>query len=272
MILINGVPEHRINSADRGLQYGDGLFETIAFRHGKFEFIDAHLLRLQQGCSRLNIAFNELETLRDELNTVITQLDEDTIIKIIVTRGEGGRGYRPPSPQSPTRIISTHPMPDHSTKQHGITLRFCNTSLSINPLLAGIKHLNRLEQVIARAEWDDDSIAEGLMLDPNGYLIEGTMSNVFVVMNNTLVTPSLESCGVAGVMRQQLIELAKQLGISVQVRPIIPSELNDADELFVCNSVIGIWPVTQIHDTALRYALGPITQQLRSAITEQAQR
>lgn len=269
MILINGLHDDKIAISDRGLQYGDGLFETMVYRAGSIEFIDAHFARLIDGCRRLNIEFAEAEKLSNELNIVCQSLTgNDAIIKVIITRGSGGRGYLATSGVEPTRVISTHPLPIYPThySQAGIKVRLCTHTLSENVALAGIKHLNRLDQVIARNEWHDADIAEGIMLDYAGNVIEGTMSNVFIVKAGKLLTPMLDKSGVAGVMRAQIISLAAELNISVVEANIHLEDFMVADEIFVSNSVIGLWPVSEIDNTA--YDLGPVTQKLQYVLQQ----
>lgn len=269
MILINGQPENRIDVADRGLQYGDGLFETIAYRHGQLEYLPDHLSRLIEGCHRLNIAFSSAQhqNLLSEIDTVCQQLNGDAVIKVIVTRGTGGRGYRYQTEMSTTRIISSHAMPVYPVANvSGITVRICQQRLAINPSLAGIKHLNRLEQVLARNEWQDETIAEGLMLDYQERLIEGTMSNLFLVRNNELFTAELSSSGIAGIMRKQLIKIADELDIPLHITTLTLDDLKSAEEVFVCNSLMGIWPVIRITDLNVDFDHGPLTQTLQNAL------
>ena len=270
MVLVNGKAEDRIVVSDRGLQYGDGLFETIAFRSSVAEFIEQHLQRLLSGCERLKISFQQLDLLQDELNSVYQKLNStDAVIKIIITRASGGRGYLADKSVEPTRIISTHPYPSYPESYHsdGVSVRFCQHKLSENSGLAGIKHLNRLDNVLARNEWDDSNIAEGLMFDQSDNLIEGTMSNVFLVKSQQLITPLLNKSGVEGIMRAQIIHLAKQLGLAFKESMITQDDLNKADEVFICNSLNGIWPVIEVVDTGIKYTLGPITQQLQQALS-----
>lgn len=269
MVLINGKTDDKISVADRGLQYGDGVFETIAYREGVAEFLDQHLARLMTGCELLAINFEQIDLLRTELDTLFSEINtESAVIKITVTRGVGGRGYFSDNSAMPTRIISSHPypvFPEHY-QSDGVMLRFCEQTLSVNSRLAGIKHLNRLEQVLARNEWDDPDIAEGIMSDEEGNLIEGTMSNIFIVEGDTLFTPVVTRAGIAGVIRAQVIQLATRSGISVQERTITLQQLAEADEVFVCNSIIGIWPVSAISNKL--YPVGFITQFIQKSLAE----
>lgn len=269
MILINGHPENRINIADRGLQYGDGLFETIAYRDGQLEFLSDHLSRLIEGCKRLNISFKnaQQQLLIVEIETVAQSLKADGVIKVMLTRGQGGRGYRYQDDMQSTRIVSSHPLPNYpSENQSGVSVRICQQCLAVNPSLAGIKHLNRLEQILARNEWQDDTIAEGLMFDYQERLIEGTMSNVFLVKNNQLFTPEISNSGIAGIMRKQIIKLTNTLDITLHITTLDLDALKSADEIFICNSLMGIWPVTRITDFKNNIKRGSITLTLQNAL------
>jgi 4-amino-4-deoxychorismate lyase len=269
MILVNGNSEDRIDVSDRGLQYGDGVFETIAYRNGKAEFLEQHLQRLQEGCARLAINFQQIDTLRFEIDTACEQLDSlSAVIKVIVTRGSGSRGYFSLNDSEPTRIITTHPYPKYPEHYHseGVYIRFCEQRLSSNRKLAGIKHLNRLEQVLARNEWDDADIAEGIMSDMDDNIIECTMSNIFIVQSDKLYTPSIIDCGISGIMRAQIIQLATRSSLAVEEKTITRKDLAHADEVFVCNSVIGIWPVHTVSNH--EYGIGFITRFLQKALAE----
>lgn len=271
MILVNGQSENRIEIVDRGLQYGDGLFETLAYRNGKFEFLEAHLQRLSIDCQRLNIPFVDLDLLRQELTSISTDLTENTVVKVIITRGSGGRGYYADKSLIPTRIISTHPFPNYpeSYQTEGVAVRFCEHHLSESTALAGVKHLNRLDQVIARSEWSDQAIAEGLMFDQHDKLIEGTMSNIFLIKSGQLYTPKLVSSGVSGIMRSQIIKLARKNSIPVsELATLVKSDLIESDELFVCNSVNRIWPVKHIIDTKQSFSVGEITKLCQSQVAK----
>lgn len=264
-MLIDGTDTDRIAADDRGLLYGDGLFETLAVRNGLPQLWSQHMARLEQGCARFGIVPPERELLLAEARGLCANSGQ-AVLKIIVTRGSGGRGYRPAPHGVPRRILSLHPWPDYPAEwqRQGVVVRLCETRLGRNPRLAGIKHLNRLEQVLARSEWDDAEVAEGLMLDADGALIEGTMSNVFVVRAGRLLTPALEACGVAGVMRAHLLERAAQLGVICEATALGLADVRSADEVFLCNSLIGIWPVRRFQDTV--YAPGPLTRRLQQAL------
>lgn len=241
-ILINGTQPkdltHALPVNDRGFQYGDGLFETALLEQGVVRFLDAHLARLFEGCERLKITPPDSRTLRAEIATVSANL-RSAVVKIIVTRGVGARGYRPSGECIPTRIVATYPAPEHAADKM-VSLRWCDTRLGRNERLAGIKHLNRLEQVLAQAEWDDPTIAEGLMLDTEGEVVCGTACNVFIVREGTLLTPDLRFSGVRGVMRGQVIKMAAHLKIPLNEEPLWPTDLDNADEIFVTNAVRGI--------------------------------
>lgn len=255
MILINGNPASSINVLDRGLQYGDGLFETISVVNGRPLLWQRHLERLLSGCVRLGIPEIDTKLLYAEAQQVCSGQDQ-CVLKIIITRGVGGRGYRAQQTVNnmPTRILSIHAWPEYpeTYSLHGITLRQCSTCLGINPVLAGIKHLNRLEQVIARSEWNDSDIAEGLMLDSDGYVIEGTISNVFIVDNGTLVTPDLSRSGVDGVMRGLILDIARSLSIPTKVAWLLADDVKKANEVFLCNTLIKIWPVRHFEGVDFR--------------------
>jgi len=267
MILVNGIQQSYIQIADRGFQYGDGLFETIEIHNGQPVFMERHLARLTTGCHRLHIPCPDLAQLNAEAQALCRHSTR-AVLKIIVTRGAGGRGYRQPESLQPTRVLSLHPYPDYpdSYSEQGITARFCTTPLGLNPVLAGIKHLNRLEQVLARAEWTDPAIQEGIMLDVNAQVIEGTMTNLFYVKEGVIYTSSLTHAGVAGIMRSIIIEFSIELDLKVFEHTFSKVRLLAADEVFVCNAIIGIWPVKQIETKS--FSVGPVTQRIQKRLVQ----
>lgn len=269
MFLINGQLADLLPVQDRGLHYGDGIFETIAIDEGKPLCWDAHYQRLKSGCDRLKLTCPAVDLLRSEIQRL--PLDHARyVLKIILTRGAGNRGYRVPAPDTaPTRILGLYPWPGYPPEYavNGIKTRLCSCRLGQNPVLAGIKHLNRLEQVMARSEWDDPDIAEGLMLDTQGNVIEGTMSNLFCIRDNVLHTPDLSACGVAGVIRGCILDLAAWHGWQTTVCQLTEMNLYESAEIFVCNSVIGIWPVRQIDNK--KFTAGPRSLEIRQALIQE---
>jgi 4-amino-4-deoxychorismate lyase len=263
-ILVNGRPAEHISVTDRGLLYGDGLFETLAVDAGRPLLWEAHLQRLLDGCRRLEIPALDTNVLSDEAARLCAG-QARAVLKIIVTRGPSARGYTPPLDATPTRILSRSPWPDYlaAHARHGVAVTWCTTPLARNPRLAGIKHLNRLEQVLARAECLPLH-AEGLMCDTDGQVIAGTMSNLFVVTGDTLATPDLSQSGVAGVVRAQVLAVARARGLDCRERRLTPVEVEAADELFLTNSIIGLWPVNRLG--ARTYPIGNVTQTIQQAL------
>lgn len=262
---VDGVQTDMLPASDRGLQYGDGLFETLAARRGHIGLLDYHLDRLQEGCNRLGMALPDRGLLQQEL-VAAAEGQERAVLKLVLTRGSGGRGYRPTSVAGPRRILFLHRWPDYPITwvEEGVRVRICRSRLAHQPQLAGIKHLNRLEQVLARAEWGEaDGFHEGLMLDLDGLVIEGTMSNVFASpREGVLVTPDLSRCGVTGVMRRHLLESARGAGVEVQVKALGLAELEGCAEVFLSNSLIGVWSVAELEGR--RHVIGPMSRLARS--------
>ncbi|TCO83141.1 aminodeoxychorismate lyase apoprotein [Plasticicumulans lactativorans] len=266
-VLVDGRPADALAVADRGLQYGDGLFETFAVRDGRPELWTAHLARLARGGERLSLPLPDPGLLAAEAEQLCRGVARG-VLKLIVTRGVGGRGYAPPRPCRPTRVLSLHPWPAHPPGHAtgGVRVRWCAHPLSLNPRLAGLKHLNRLDQVLARAEWDDPTIAEGLMCDPHGHVVEGTMSNLFVLRDGRLLTPPLDGAGIAGVMREVVLEAARGLGLVVAQAALRPAEVLAADGVGLSNSVIGLWPVRELEGRTW-HAVHADLRRLAAAVT-----
>jgi 4-amino-4-deoxychorismate lyase len=189
------------------------------------------------------------------------------VAKIIITRGEGERGYALPVITVPTRVLLKSNMPKYAPENYeqGVQLRVCNIRLSAQPKLAGIKHLNRLENVLARMEWHDENIFDGLLMDAHGNVIECTMSNVFIRVGNTLKTPDLSQCGVAGITRQRILGLGKLLGLDVMTEKITLPQLLEADEVVICNSLYGAFQVARIEDKA--WLKQNLAEKIRSIVT-----
>jgi 4-amino-4-deoxychorismate lyase len=262
---VNGVEQNTISASDRGLQFGDGLFETMALIGGKVRHVERHLDRLTLGCGRLGIPCPRRAELLDEFSR-FAGAEGRAVLKLVLTRGVSERGYRIPESLQPTRILSHNDRPNYPAEwwEQGVKVRWCKTTLSGQPALAGLKHLNRLEQVLARREWSDPDIAEGLMCDRRGYLIGGTMTNVFLVRGKTLTTPRVDECGVAGTMRTTILELANALGLEGAVQEIAGVDVAKAEEMFLTNALIGAWPVHQLGE--LRLPRSTVTRQVQSLL------
>jgi len=257
-VLVNGELATTLSVFDRGLSYGDGLFETIRFVQGRAPLWLRHMDRLRDGCRRLRLPLSDVEVLAREAATVVAGLAH-AVVRITITRGVGERGYAPPPTPTVTRIVAGFDAPamEGDAYAAGLRTRWCETRLAEQPLLAGLKHLNRLEQVLARAEWSDPVVAEGLMCDAGGQVVSGTMTNLFVVLDGRLVTPPVTLCGVAGVARAEILAVRPE----TMVMDIRPADLGGASEVFLSSSVRGILPVQAVGDTV--YGPGPVTRALQ---------
>lgn len=246
--LVNGVAADSISIHDRGLAYGDGVFETIAVRAGKPLLFEAHMQRLRRGCLQLGIPAPDAELCRGEVVGLCG--GRTGIVKLVVTRGHAARGYAAQRAARPNRLLlfskwEGYPL---SFYTQGVRLAICRTRLSMQERLAGIKHLNRLENVLAASELDSEHSQEGIMLDHDDRVIECTRSNIFFIKDGEIHTPLLQRCGVEGVMRDHILRCAGKHGMRVHVRDIHLEEAKRMDEAFVSNSLIGVWPVTRLDD------------------------
>ncbi len=242
--LVDGRPARQVPLTDRGLQYGHGVFETMAWVDGRLQFWSRHLDRLYKGCARLSIPAPAAELLEHEVDEVTRGHSGKAVVKITITRGDSLQGYLADSHSPARRIVCRLPWRERRHSPGGIKVALCRQTLGYNPLLAGIKHLNRLEQVLARQEWDDAEFGEGLMLDRHRRLVSATMSNVFVVKDRVLLTPDLSAAGVEGVVRGVVMELARELGIALRVAALPLAETAGCAEMFLTNSLTGIVPVS----------------------------
>lgn len=271
--LVNGEPEGVVSVFDRGLSYGDGVFETVFCNNGNATLWSLHLDRLCFGLARLNIMVEPsiIDAYKDQLLAQVFAegLETQGLLKIIVTRGVGSRGYAPAGSAAPTVIFAWFAKPVFSahSAEYGVNAGLCTTRLSRNTQLAGIKHLNRLEQVLAAQELQASNIDEGLLLDTENNLIEAVSKNIFLIKKDTLYTPQLTHCGVKGVMREYIINtIAPILNVALIEQDIPVSELADFDEAFVCNSVHGLWPLKSIGDNKLFF--GSISKSIQCEVNK----
>jgi 4-amino-4-deoxychorismate lyase len=245
-----------LDTDNRGFQYGDGVFETIAVRHGKPRLWNYHMRRLGRACERLGL------TLPTSIDAAVTDAIESTledrhrcVVKVVVTAAPGQRGYGREMPGQAETFVTVFPATEleRSAYRHGIVTRFCDTRLAVGSPFAGLKTLNRLEQVLARSELRQTDALEGFTFDVENRLICGTMSNVFLVRDNAVATPALQRCGVEGVMRQLVLDLAPD----IEVGDLVLADLQAADEVFITNSQIGLVPVSRCGDHS--WPVGPVT-------------
>jgi 4-amino-4-deoxychorismate lyase len=257
-MLINGTPADQVPALDRGLAYGDGLFESIRLVGVVAPLWSRHMRRLSESCERLRIPVPDKAQLwREALE--VTRGMPHSVVRITVTRGVGERGYALPVSPQLMRVVAAFAPPQvtGSAYAQGVRMRVCAIQLAEQPLLAGMKHLNRLEQVLARAEWDDPAIAEGVLCDSLGRVISATMANLFAVVDGVLLTPALDRCGVAGVGRAEVLAVYPQ----AQVGELFLDTLLGASEVFLSSSVRGILPVHSLGERM--YVPGALTRQLQ---------
>ena len=258
--LVNGNFDQAISPFDRGFSYGDGIFRTLKIVNGLPQHWPQHYQKLVADCAVIGIVCPSAELLMSDflqlfaidatLNEAAT--DKVAVAKIIITRGESKRGYAPPAITTPMRVILKSAMRQYADVNYaeGVRLHVCETKLAAQPKLAGIKHLNRLENVMARMEWQDETHFDGLMLDQQDNVIECTMSNIFARFNDTLVTPDLSQCGVAGITRQAIVGLSGPLNLKIEITQLSLQRLIEADEVIICNSLYGAFQVRNILNTS----------------------
>lgn len=252
-----------IAADDRGLAYGDGIFETLRLTAATAPFQSAHRQRMAAAAKRLNIPFDASRF--DAEVAELLKPGEPAVGKIILTRGSGGRGYAPPEHPHSNWIVQRFSLSLWQEQQRidGIQLGVCDTRASDAPHLAGMKHLNRLDQVLARqqvmrAGWD-----EGLMLDATGAVLELTSMNIFARFGDNLLTPSLHRAGVSGIARDWVCRQGQLSGLSVQEGKLRLLRLREADEVFACNSVAGILPVRKL--AVWQWQVGEVSRQLQQS-------
>jgi 4-amino-4-deoxychorismate lyase len=272
-IAINGALVELKNATvsifDRGFQYGDGLFETIALVAGKPVLWEEHLRRMSTGATMLGIPMPAPEVWESDAALATIDAPERAVLKLTLTRGIGGRGYGRPFPQLPTRIAYTTAWPQYP-REHwelGIDVITCHTAQLGGSTFATLKSLNRLNQVLARAELPD-TVPEGLLVDTAGMVREGTFSNVMWMREGRAETPRLTDTGIAGVMRGAIVSRFSGLGIQCDAVDVPPDAIFECDECFVCNSLIGVWPIRDLDGRTLRASPGEVTRDLLAWIDQ----
>ncbi len=250
--LINGEPRNVVDVTDRGLAYGDGVFETMLCVDARVPLLSRHLTRLEASCNTLGIGAPDTDQWVNDIDKLLGQggAGGRTIVKLILTRGSGGTGYVPPSNNVATRVVQRLDFKENSSGDD-LHCEVLKMQLGSNRQLAGIKHLNRLEQVLAARELSERNLQEGLLCNHHGFLIEAVSSNVFLVFGDKVVTPKLDTAGVRGVMRDYLIEKNLNAGSPIEKDYVFSSAIAQADEILLCNSVRGVRRVGRLGDRVL---------------------
>jgi len=232
-MLVNGAAIGEIGINDRGFLYGDGVFRTFQIRQSQPVLWAKHYAKLKHDCTALKLTCPEESLLLSEVLSLSHSI-VDGVGKIIITRGRSERGYVPPAHTNTTRVVTVSCAPNYPQNyySHGVTVHLCQLKLARQPRLAGIKHLNRLENVLAACEWNDPQIAEGLLMDEMGHIIEGTRSNLFALINGELLTSPLTYSGVAGVQRDRVLAWAAEQQFPHREADFSLDELQHADEIF----------------------------------------
>lgn len=245
-IWVADAPNGMLSPSDRALAYGDGLFATMLSSGGTIQFLDIHLRRLHDGAARLGFSWTAGEALRSHLVQLAIQHPAHCI-KLLLSRGCGGRGYQPPTRPQPVLLISIHPLPSHyqQWQLQGIKLARTQVQLGHQPLLAGIKHLNRLEQVLIKTTIPS-GVEDVWVQDCDGQVIESSIGNLFFISGEQVLTPALSYCGVAGVMRQQIMEQLLDMGLNVTATAVSPQLMFSANHILMSNSLLGAVAVTGV--------------------------
>ncbi|MCG7531529.1 aminodeoxychorismate lyase [Psychrobium sp. MM17-31] len=266
MMWVNGVATDVISASDRGFSYGDGIFTTIKVTNGVCHLLPDHLMRLQRGISALAIAQIDFDALLNQLCDVAKMLAQG-VIKVVISRGVGQRGYSSVGCDSPTVVVSTSPLPScyQAWQRDGIALGVSTVALGLNPLTAGIKHLNRLEQVLVKQQIDDNGWTDAVVLDCQACVIETNMANLFWRNGDKVYTPNLDFSGVKGLMRAQVKSALAAWAIEVVEDRFKLSSLTDADEIFITNCLMDVVPVVAIETKS--YAIGSLTKRLIAHIS-----
>ncbi|WP_194436233.1 aminodeoxychorismate lyase [Vibrio fluminensis] len=266
MYWLNGQPTDSISLLDRSFQYGDGCFTTMLTRDGAVECWSYHLQRMQACLDALAIPHPDWQKVELWLKQAANH-DSLAGLKLHISRGEGGRGYSATQVSAPNVTISDFAFPAHyyQWQQEGIELGVCQTRLGLNPLLAGHKHNNRLEQVLVKAELDQRQLSDGVVLNLSEHIVETSMANLFWWKEQELYTPDLTMSGVAGVARRRVLDIAQQQKINLHVGEFALTDLLDADEVFITNSILGVAPIKGIEGQS--FQIGKQTRSIQEMLS-----
>jgi 4-amino-4-deoxychorismate lyase len=252
LCLVNGIQQNHIDIESRGLAYGDGIFTTAKISHGKVEYLNQHIERLTVGCEKLGISAPSANELTSQLISIAKNYTL-AVLKVIISARSGGRGYARALNNPHDVIIMIHDFPTHyeAHARTGITLGLSNQQIGINPMLGGLKHLNRLEQVLLRQELLVSDVDDLLVTNINNEVIEATSANVFFFLNEQLYTPDVSQSGVNGIMRQAILKCYPNTIIKV----VSLDDIRQAQAIFACNCVMGVIPIANFNKKALSLEL-----------------
>ncbi|MDP5145342.1 aminodeoxychorismate lyase [Shewanella sp. ULN5] len=274
-VWVNQQNSANVSPFDRGLAYGDGVFATMrtypkSAPQSGIMFLDLHLARLAQGCQRLHINWTVSETLLAHLSE-LAEKNPNCCIKLLLTRGVGGRGYQAPVNANVTEITSVHEIPAHykTWQYQGVALATSSITLAQQPLLAGMKHLNRLEQVLIKTQPLPEGFDDWLVYDTQANVIEASMANIFIVKAQHVYTPAINQAGVSGVMRQAVIEALLDIGVDVRIQSLSQADVVEADSIMISNSLFGIIDVIKVDKTSYQPWLNTIAvaQKLQTTLS-----
>lgn len=270
MFFVNGKQQQSVSITDRSFQYGDGCFTTILVKYGQPLLLHAHKERIDLTCQKLFMSPPEWNNVEEWIEAAINASGHQTLalsgLKIHVSRGSGGRGYSPKGVGNAQVTIQTFAYPSHYElwQSEGIKVGVSSTRVGFNPLLAGLKHNNRLEQVLIKKEIDDTEYDDNIVLDIYDHVVEMSAANLFWITNNELYTPDLSNSGVAGIKREQVLAYAKQHQLVINIDHFSINEIFKADEVFITNALHGVVPIIQINKE--EFTIGAISCALQEKL------
>lgn len=270
MFFVNGIQQQNVSISDRSFQYGDGCFTTVLVKYGQPLLLSEHKERIELTCQRLFIPPLDWNKVEEWVEAAIDASDHKQLafsgLKIHVSRGTGGRGYSPTGVGNTQVTIQTFVYPAHypTWQSEGIRVGISTTKLGLNPLLAGLKHNNRLEQVLIKKEIDDSEYDDNIVLNIQDYAIEASAANLFWVIGCTLYTPELSNSGVAGIKRKQVLAYAQQHKLMVNINHFTLNDVLRADEVFITNALHGVVPIIQIDNE--KFNIGATTRAIQEKL------
>jgi branched-chain amino acid aminotransferase len=272
IVYINGlfwtIDKATVSVLDRGFTYGDGLFETMRSYSGKIFRLECHLDRLLQSARSI---FIDLPMTKNEIRSAINasiqiNMLSNSIVRITISRGEQDPGINIDYNAPPTVVIFARPLERIPKKiyKNGVGIKlYKNSGIQIQGIPNQIKSCNYLSNILLRERGIKEGFFESILLDHNNNITEGTISNIFIIKNNQLKTPHVNKFVLSGITRQAILDICRENSISFMEDTITEKNMQEADEIFLTNSVIGVLPVSQINHQKLKNKIpGPITKKI----------